>query len=110
MIEKQAAIENLEAILSVKGIDMVQFGPADYSMSLGIPGQWTAPRVMEAQEYMIKTAIKMGVAPRVELMDFKDAGPYLKMGVKHFCIGWDVFIIQRFCQEQGAAFREAFGG
>ena len=32
----------------------------------------------------------MGVAPRVELMDFKDAGPYLKMGVKHFCIGWDV--------------------
>lgn len=109
MIEKQVAIENLEAILSVKGIDMVQFGPADYSMSLGIPGQWTAPRVMEAQEYMIKTALKMGVVPRVELMDFKDAGPYLKMGVKHFCIGWDVFIIQKFCQAQGAAFREAFG-
>jgi len=109
MIEKQTAIENLEAILSVKGVDMVQFGPADYSMSLGIPGQWNAPPVKEAEEYMIKTAIKMGVAPRVELMDFKDAGPYLKMGVKHFCIGWDVFIIQRFCQEQGAAFREAFG-
>jgi 4-hydroxy-2-oxoheptanedioate aldolase len=51
----------------------------------------------------------MGVAPRVELMDFKDAEPYLKMGVKHFCVGWDVFIIQRFCQEQGAAFRKAFG-
>ncbi len=109
MIEKQAAIENLEKIFSVKGIDMVQFGPADYSMSLGIPGQWTAPQIKEAEEYMIKTAIEMGVAPRVELMDFKDAGPYLKMGVKHFCVGWDVFIIQRFCQEQGAAFREAFG-
>ena len=39
MIEKQVAIENLEAILSVKGVDMVQFGPADYSMPLGIPGQ-----------------------------------------------------------------------
>jgi 2-keto-3-deoxy-L-rhamnonate aldolase RhmA len=109
MIEKQAAIENLEAILSVKGVDMVQFGPADYSMSIGMPGQWTAPPVKEAEEYMIKTAIKMGVVPRVELMDFKDAGPYLKMGVKHFCVGWDVFIIQKFCQEQGAAFRKAFG-
>ena len=109
MIEKQVAIENLEAILSVKGIDMVQFGPADYSMSIGIPGQWNAPPVKEAEEYMIETAIKMGVAPRVELMDFKDAGPYLKMGVKHFCVGWDVFIIQKFCQDQGAAFRKAFG-
>ncbi len=109
MIEKQAAIENLESILSVKGVDMVQFGMADYSMSLGIPGQWSHPRVKEAEEYMIKTAIDLGAAPRVELMDFKDAGPYLEMGVKHFCVGWDVFIIQRFCQEQGAAFREAFG-
>jgi 2-keto-3-deoxy-L-rhamnonate aldolase RhmA len=109
MIEKEAAIENLEAILSVKGVDMVQFGPADYSMSLGVPGQWKHPLVKEAEEYMIKTAITMGVPPRVELMDFKDAGPYLNMGVKHFCIGWDVFIIQKFCQEQGAAFRKAFG-
>ena len=33
MIEKQSAVENLEAILSVNGVDMVQFGPADYSMS-----------------------------------------------------------------------------
>jgi 4-hydroxy-2-oxoheptanedioate aldolase len=109
MIEKRAAIENLEAILAVKGVDMVQFGPADYSMSVGVPGQWKHPRVTEAEEYIIKTAINMGVAPRVELMDFKDAGPYLEMGVEHFCIGWDVFIIQKFCQEQGAAFRKAFG-
>jgi 2-keto-3-deoxy-L-rhamnonate aldolase RhmA len=109
MIEKQAAMENLDAILSVKGVDMVQFGPADYSMSIGIPGQWNHPRVKEAEECMIKAAIKKGVAPRVELMDFKDAGPYLKMGVKHFCIGWDVFIIQKFCEVQGAAFRKVFG-
>ena len=109
MIEKEAAIENLEAILSVKGVDMVQFGPADYSMSIGVPGQWNHPGVKEAEQYMIETALKMGVAPRVELMDFKAAEPYLKKGVKHFCIGWDVFIIQKFCQEQGAAFRKAFG-
>jgi 4-hydroxy-2-oxoheptanedioate aldolase len=44
MIEKKPAIENLEAILSVKGVDMVQFGPGDYSMSLGVPGQSNHPR------------------------------------------------------------------
>ena len=39
MIEKKSAIENLEEILSVKGVDMVQFGPSDYSISIGKPGQ-----------------------------------------------------------------------
>src|SRR6195256_2370788 len=48
MIEKKSAVEDLEGLLSVPGVDMVQFGPADYSMSLGIPGQWDHPRVKEA--------------------------------------------------------------
>jgi len=109
MIEKQSAIENLEAILSVGGIAMVQFGPADYSMSIGVPGQWNDPRIKEAERYTIETALKKGIAPRVELVDFKDAEPYLKMGVKHFCIGWDVDIIHRYCKEQGAAFAKRLG-
>jgi 2-keto-3-deoxy-L-rhamnonate aldolase RhmA len=109
MIEKQSAVEKLEEILSVKGIDMVQFGPADYSMSIGLAGQWSHPRVKEAEQYTIKTALKMGVAPRVELRDFRAAEPYLKMGVKHFCIGWDVDTLYQWCKEQGSAFSKAFG-
>ena len=45
MIEKESAVNNLESLLSVKGVDMVQFGPADYSNSIGLPGQWSHPRV-----------------------------------------------------------------
>ena len=90
MIEKQSAVENLEAILSVPGVDMIQFGPADYSMSIGIPGQWNHPRTREAEKYVIETALKMGIPPRVELGDFRDADRYLRMGVKHFCVGWDI--------------------
>jgi 4-hydroxy-2-oxoheptanedioate aldolase len=108
MIEKREAVENLEGILSVRGVDMVQFGPADYAMSIGLPGQWTHPKVKEAERYTIETALKKGIAPRVELMDFKDTGPYLEMGVKHFCIGWDVEILYRYCMEQGDVFRKYF--
>ena len=109
MIEKQSAVEHLEEILSIRGIDMIQFGPADYSMSIGLPGQWNHPRVKEAERYAIETALKKGIAPRVELRDFKDAEPYLKMGVKHFCIGWDVDTLYRWCKEQGEAFSKVFG-
>lgn len=109
MIEKDSAVENLEAILAVPGVDMVQFGPADYSMSIGIPGQWNHPRVREAERQVIETALKMGVAPRVELGDIRDADRYIKMGVKHFCVGWDIDIIHKYCKDQGAVFAEVFG-
>ena len=35
MIEKAEAVDNIKAICSIPGVDMVQFGPSDYCMSLG---------------------------------------------------------------------------
>ena len=101
MIEKESAVENLEAILSIKGVDMVQFGPADYSMSLGLIGQWQHERVLEAEKYVIETSLKMGVQPRAEIANPEDAKKYLDMGVKHFCIGTDVSILFNWFKQAG---------
>ena len=109
MIEKQPAVENLEALLSVPGVDMVQFGPADYSMSLGVPGQRSDPRVIEAERHVIETSLRMGIAPRAEISSPAEAKRYLDMGVKHFCIGTDVSILFQWFQENGLAMRELVG-
>src|SRR5437870_1267050 len=69
MIEKREAVENLEAILAAPGVDMIQFGPGDYSLSLGIPGQRTHDSVREAEAHVIETAQRAGVAVRAELRD-----------------------------------------
>jgi 4-hydroxy-2-oxoheptanedioate aldolase len=106
MIEKKGAIENLEEILSVKGVDMVQFGPVDYSISIGKPGQVRDPEVQKAHQLMIETALKKGVAPRVEISSFEQAKPFVEMGVRHFCIGWDTGIIFQWCRQQGQAMRD----
>jgi len=106
MIEKKGAIENLEAILSVPGIDMVQFGPSDYSMSMGVAGERNHPAVIEAREYMIRTALKMGVQPRAEINEAREAEAYLELGVRHFNIGTDTGILSRWYAEQGGAMRE----
>jgi 2-keto-3-deoxy-L-rhamnonate aldolase RhmA len=102
MIEKKGAIDNLEEILSVRGVDMVQFGPVDYSISIGKPGQTQIAEVQEAHRYMIETALKKGVAPRVEIGGFEQTKPYVGMGVRHFCIGWDTNIIAQWCRQQAA--------
>ena len=109
MIEKAPAVENLDALLSVPGVDMVQFGPADYSMSIGLTGLWDHPRVQEAERFVIQTALKKGIAPRAEIGQPEDARKYLDMGVKHFCIGWDVSILFNWFTTNGKAMRELLG-
>src|SRR5262249_15647256 len=103
MIEKGSAVENLDALLSVKGVDMVQFGPADYSMSIGLAGQRSHPKVREAEKYVIETALKKGIAPRAEISEPAEAARYLDMGVKHFCIGTDVSILFNWFRDSGKA-------
>jgi hypothetical protein len=39
MVEKRECVEDLDAILAVEGLEMVQFGASDFSMSLGRTGQ-----------------------------------------------------------------------
>ena len=106
MIEKKGAIENLEEILSVEGVDMVQFGPVDYSISIGKPGQVQSSEVQEAHKHMIEMALKMDVAPRVEIGDFEQANPFVELGVRHFCIGWDTNIIAHWCRQQAQGMAE----
>jgi 2-keto-3-deoxy-L-rhamnonate aldolase RhmA len=105
MVEKRECVEDLDAILSVKGIDMVQFGASDYSMSIGVTGQRNHPDVRKAELKTIETALAKGLHPRVELSDIKLAAPYLEMGVKHFCIGWDVRILHDWWRVNGEGIR-----
>ena len=68
MIEKPGTVDTLEECLSVKGVDMVQFGPADYAMSIGLAGQWGHPKVKEAERFVIETALRKGIAPGKSLL------------------------------------------
>jgi 2-keto-3-deoxy-L-rhamnonate aldolase RhmA len=106
MIEKKGAMENLEEILSIPGVDMVQFGPSDYSISIGKPGQGGSPEVQKVQRDMIEMALKHNVAPRVELGSFEQAKPFVDMGVRHFCIGWDVRTIYAWCEKERDGMQE----
>jgi len=109
MIEKKGAIEHLEEILTVGGVDMIQFGPADYSMSIGKAGEWGNPDTRKAQKYAIETAIKLGIRPRIEIGSFEQAKPWMDMGVKDFCVGWDVGVIYQYCKKQGEEMAKLLG-
>lgn len=110
MIEKAGAIKDLENILAVKGVDMVQFGPADYAMSIDMPGQFYHERCREAEEYMIKTSLSMGKHPRAEISTPDQAKYYLDQGVRHFSIGTDVQILHDWWKQNAEDVRDAIAG
>ncbi|MDP6041100.1 MAG: aldolase/citrate lyase family protein [Candidatus Latescibacteria bacterium] len=107
MIEKKQAVEDLEALLSVPGVDMVQFGPSDYTLSMGgASGGYGREKVREAEKHVIETSLKMGIAPRAEIGGAEGAKRYLDMGVKHFCVGTDVSILMQWFREEGKAMKD----
>ncbi len=110
MIEKQAAVERLEEILSVKGIDMIQWGPADYSMSIGRPGERNSPEVKAVERRVFETALKMGVPPRAEINSVDQAKYYLDLGVRHFNIGADLSILFNWWKTNGDKLKKALEG
>lgn len=56
-VEHIAAVENLDAILGTPGVDGYIIGPYDLSASMGIPGQFDDPRLMQAIERIRATGI-----------------------------------------------------
>jgi len=110
MIEKKGAVDDLEEILSLPGLDMIQWGAADYTISVGRPGQWTSPETKAVEKRVFETALKMGVPPRCEINSPDAAKYYLDMGVRHFCIGADLLVWFEWCRKNGEVMRKALDG
>ncbi len=110
MVEKRECVENIDAILSVPGLDMVQFGPGDYAMSIGHPGEFRHPEVLRAERTVIEAALRKGLHPRAEIPEASQAARYLEMGVKHFCMGSDVHILYGWWRKHGKQLRDTLGG
>lgn len=106
MIEKKSAVEHLDEILAVDGIDMIQWGPADYSMNIGRPGERNHPEVKAVERRVIETALKAGVQPRAEITHPDQAKYYQDMGVRHFNLGVDLSILFDWWKRNGETMRK----
>ena len=68
-IEHKDALDCLEDILSVSGVDGFIVGPYDLSCSMGIPGEFEHPKFKEAINYILKTGLEMGVPAGLHIVE-----------------------------------------
>jgi 2-keto-3-deoxy-L-rhamnonate aldolase RhmA len=106
-IETVTAIDRREELLSLKGLDVMMIGPADLSISLGIPGQFDNPLLIEAVDKVIETCNKHGVAPGIQTRGVAMAKFWADRGMRFVGVAAEhVFLLEK-CREALAALRPA---
>lgn len=99
LIESAKAVENLDEILAVEGVDLIWMGFLDLSLSLGIPGQYAHPRFQEAVDHILQTCKSRRKPVGVMANDPEQAKEYVRKGYRCICYGGDIWLLQRAVSE-----------
>ena len=90
MIETQKALDNLDGILKVEGLDSVFVGPSDLGLSLGYkPGDHEEPVLLEAIETILKKAKSNGKRAGIYTLTTEYAKRMMKLGFDYVVISSD---------------------
>jgi 4-hydroxy-2-oxoheptanedioate aldolase len=106
-VETQTAIDNIEKIAAVEGIDGVFIGPADLHASLGYAGETANPNVKPIIDDGIRRIRKAGKAPGILTGDEADARHWLDLGCQFVAVGADTAILARESEKLAAKFKFA---
>jgi len=97
MIEDKEAIKDIDSIMALKGLDFVLFGPADYSLNIGLPApKKNHPKVQDALKKTINAAKKNNkyVMIGVGFPWEEEAQKYIDLGCQMIEIGHDYSILK----------------
>jgi 4-hydroxy-2-oxoheptanedioate aldolase len=103
--ETQLALDNLDAIAAVDGVDGVFIGPADLSASMGHVGNPAHPEVQAAIESAIARILKAGKAPGILTTDEQLARHYIALGATFVAVGLDTQLLVRHTSALAASFK-----
>jgi 4-hydroxy-2-oxoheptanedioate aldolase len=103
-VETRQALDNLEAICAVQGIDGVFIGPADLHASLGYTGETANPAVLPLMEEAMRRIRKAGRAPGYLSPVEADAKRMLSAGALFVAVGADIGLLARSAEALRAKF------
>ena len=111
MIEQIEAVENLEEILQVDGVDAILIGPSDLTGSMGVLTKTDIPEVRDIIVHIIKTAKKAGVPVALSVPSGTPAEvlcEWFKEGIQIISIGQDEYFLAETIRNGVSNAKEAF--
>jgi len=104
-IEDPEPLDDLDAIAALDGIDMLFFGPADFSQGIGAPGQWDHPKLIETCKRVAEVAVKhgkfAGTSASIDTLD-----ELIGLGYRFLAIGADVIALGQYCNQLMDGFKK----
>ena len=86
-IESKTAVENLEQLIAVPGVDAVFIGPNDLSQTLGIPGDAGHPEVVRYVERTLEICRRANMPCGVHAFDVESAKRWIQKGMRFLGLG-----------------------
>ena len=108
-IETPQALENLEAIAAVPGVDVLFLGPGDLSLRLGCGAGAHDPRMMEVQSQLATVARKHGKAWGRPVDGPDEVKGLEQMGAQLLVLGNEFVAVYSCLRAWGAEFDAALG-
>jgi len=104
-IETRKAVERCHELLSVPGIDIVMVGPADLSISLGVPGEFDHPQMITAITGVMECCRSHGIYPGIQCRTLPMAKAWKQRGMKFIGCGNDIVFLFEKVRETVQSFR-----
>lgn len=102
-IETATAVERRDELLSVPGIDAVMIGPVDLSISLGVPGNFEHPKMIQAMERIRDSCLQHCVAPGAQVRSIALARFWKERGMIFLGCGNEMAFLLEKASETAAA-------
>ena len=108
MIETAQALDNLDSILSVEGLDAIYIGPSDLSLSLGCKPVFddVDPKAQQAIEHIVARAKAHGVVAGIHNGRADVARARVDLGFRFVTLGSDARLLAAGSQELLGAMRK----
>ncbi len=107
-IETKQALESIEEIISVPGVDVAFIGPTDLSVALGVPGAMNDPTLTAAIEKIIKVCQQHSIVTAIQANDLEFGISWAKKGVRMVSFNSEAGLMMKAGKEAVAAIGAAF--
>ena len=104
-IEDPEPLAELDAIAAVPGIDMLFFGPGDFSQGIGAPGVWDDPRLIDARRRVAEAAVRHGKFAGT-VGSTANMDELIALGYRFLSLGADVIALSQYCKGIMAEFEK----
>ncbi len=104
-IERYQAIENLEAMLAIHGVDVACLGYMDLSVDMGIPGQIEHSKMVAAIERLIEVSDRLDVAPGIIHPELGVLETWIERGMRFVSHATDSILLERAARDAAVRLR-----